>query len=1268
MMRNIVRLNLIGIVITILLSVLQAEANTPPKSKESPKQISQDAKSPKSREQKDKVEATKKDRKAAVAAQGSQSSGSSLQAQSTKVNVDQFSGSASLAIPIEVPAGRAGIQPNIALSYNSGNRQLGLAGVGWTLDVPFIQVSTKKGVPKYDGSDQYILNMGAQQELVSANGRDGFKLKNEGGFIDIKRVNDFWVLTDQKGMRFYFGQNDHSKVRKSDEPQKIAKWMLNRQEDLNGNYMDIIYDNIDGVAYPKEFKYTGNAKTNVAPFGSVVITYESSRHVSTSYIFGFKSEISKIVDKIIVTAGNRPWKKYKFQYDVSIDTQRDLLGAIKIEDVNDAQPPIKFSYSQIGTLDEKVFKETPISVSNNLDMISRAESIKFTDINSDGFIDFLNVPKGCENTKIEVYLNNKNNGFILDSSIDTSLLPQFRKNCITVLATYNQYDLGTRLIDINHDGYVDFIRSFKSLEGQVIKEFWINKDSKYVKYDKTFLPDGLRPFSVERQVGNLVDTISNSVGFGDLNGDGLQDIVTSEYFATVYHRLSADEGRWYSNGNLPGITNNANYSRYASLTDINGDGLADLVNLEPREEFVDINLGNRFVHAVDNYNNYTKRLAEVTEHNGVSTLADFNGDGLIDIISRFYSSGNRYISINTGDRLMPRYEWKIGYFDFNNCTALVDINGDGLTDSFTFCDNNYRAYLNPGSKVSGSSNVIKSSGPSDMLFSIDNGVGVKTEISYDASTGSEYQNQFLPFPLYVVKQLDTIVKSPNLPNQPTSIYTVKYQYKGGLWDAKEREFRGFKEVKTVDADGNYSVTEFLQGEYTKGRASAQANYDKDGKLYSKVVNQWEEQTIDEGLRSKFVYLKRSDSFVYDGNQTAKRTAQENFYEQEPQRGAVTKAVSYGEVDLVTGADIANDTLITETSYLANPSKNIYNLPRQTIVKDKAGRILRQSWLYYDNHENNEAVPTLGQVTMKKDWAGDQVNAIHPITRYSYDEYGNLKTTTDPKNNTTTITYDDTYHVFPVQVENALHQKSQTFYYGVNEEGVTNHPLNHSQLSGLWGQVKAQIDSNNQSAWQSYDGLGRVVKVYGPNSTFEYPSVENAYLYAPDYLRIITKTRVKDLNEGTIDTSSFYDGLGRLIQQKTLSHRRDEYIVNGQTLYNQRGLPIRKYIPFTAKYNLEVLDQMTVEVPFASVEYDALGRVVKNINVDGSYSSTVYDDWTVVATDSNGHRQMTEYDAYGRLKTKTEYMGADGRDGNYPATSFTAYAKTVWTYDLTGQLT
>ena len=62
-------------------------------------------------------------------------------------------GDVKLSYPVEVPPGRAGHAPQLALSYNSSAKN-GWLGVGWDLAVSSISIDTRWGVPRYDPNNE----------------------------------------------------------------------------------------------------------------------------------------------------------------------------------------------------------------------------------------------------------------------------------------------------------------------------------------------------------------------------------------------------------------------------------------------------------------------------------------------------------------------------------------------------------------------------------------------------------------------------------------------------------------------------------------------------------------------------------------------------------------------------------------------------------------------------------------------------------------------------------------------------------------------------------------------------------------------------------------------------------------------------------------------------------------------------------------------------------------------------------------------------------
>jgi YD repeat-containing protein len=75
--------------------------------------------------------------------------------QNTSPKADGATGALTQSIPLDIPPGRNGLQPDLALKYNSQNTEDGVAGYGWTVSIPYIQRMNKTGsqdLKAYDGT------------------------------------------------------------------------------------------------------------------------------------------------------------------------------------------------------------------------------------------------------------------------------------------------------------------------------------------------------------------------------------------------------------------------------------------------------------------------------------------------------------------------------------------------------------------------------------------------------------------------------------------------------------------------------------------------------------------------------------------------------------------------------------------------------------------------------------------------------------------------------------------------------------------------------------------------------------------------------------------------------------------------------------------------------------------------------------------------------------------------------------------------------------
>src|SRR3989338_11374131 len=129
---------------------------------------------------------------------------------------DLFTGRGQTGVPIFVPPGRKNVQPSLNLSYSSSGGN-GWLGVGWNLDMGFIQRDVKKGVPKYDSTDKYIFSFqGVSSELVNV-ATNEYRAKDEALFLKFMYdpTNNKWTVTDKSGTQHTFGDSSSNRKKKS---------------------------------------------------------------------------------------------------------------------------------------------------------------------------------------------------------------------------------------------------------------------------------------------------------------------------------------------------------------------------------------------------------------------------------------------------------------------------------------------------------------------------------------------------------------------------------------------------------------------------------------------------------------------------------------------------------------------------------------------------------------------------------------------------------------------------------------------------------------------------------------------------------------------------------------------------------------------------------------------------------------------------------------------------------------------------------------------
>ena len=261
-------------------------------------------------------------------------------------------GTTNLSYPLTIPAGRRGMQPQLAVNYNSAGGS-GILGLGWNLPVSEICVDTRRGVPQFVDtlvSETYALD---GEVLVTAytdnngllhlnkpayatpwrprvtSGQLQFYPRVEGAFRRIVRhgtttADYYWVVTDKNGTKYFYGDSDASRLK--DSHGNIARWCLSRVIDTYGNEMYYTYSprtyyapnstNASRQLLLQHINYTGHKPTGEPGKYTVHFVYAAQDKLDavTSARFGFLEADAALLDHIVVDYDGHPIKYYVFGY------------------------------------------------------------------------------------------------------------------------------------------------------------------------------------------------------------------------------------------------------------------------------------------------------------------------------------------------------------------------------------------------------------------------------------------------------------------------------------------------------------------------------------------------------------------------------------------------------------------------------------------------------------------------------------------------------------------------------------------------------------------------------------------------------------------------------------------------------------------------------------------------------------------------------------------------------------------------------------------
>lgn len=1201
---------------------------------------------------------------------------------STEVGVTEgelavsLSGAANYSIPIKVPPGINGVEPQINLSYNSQSGN-GSVGFGWNIGgistitrIPSTKFHNGNvGTIKYKLSDNYALDgqrLMVKNGLQESYGRDGTEYETE-NFSNIK-VTSYGVLSTASDIG-----PDYFVVEYPDGSKAYYGYITGNNSNSRGaiHYAITYWENAQGLRISYTYYDNYNNKLNIKTIKYGARNQDTSiQEVNFIYRNKFKQELQlvggqPIRDDLLLTEINTKssgigFRNYNMTYDISsLGYERLKTVTEKTGDNSKSLSPTVFSYV-----------EDQATVNSQIDWCGTSNFGvgigQSGDFDGDGdleFIDYssyagLSLFKIMDNYSV-ANLATRNTGFInnhtrfIVNSLDSNFNISNKQNLCVYTANspfvseffykIYSYNKNTGTLDLDYE---------KTEPSNSAPSLWGD-------FDGDYLTDAI----------NLGENVN---GYSDVKLINLDRRLTSD-FVTNAGRIDFGIAVYPSGqGTITG-------THIIKQGDINGDGKNDIVVFRgaPYNNIAVYTLNNNtFEKIIDWPQNIPGDIGDTSHYSPVEfpvVMGDFNGDGKSDILlvalgKILISTGGVYFTEEflPSSFVPPTYP----YLPLQQIVAM-DFNGDGKDDILS---------MKPTKKPYLDGTFTVSADAIEINYFYRRGEGANLWLNQYYSrvlVPPPYGNNPDPFPAddnYFTSNLNPLFtrKSKTDPSKiELALQGSKISFfSNNSFSTNQHLIKSITLGNGIKENITYSPLKSGNGVYEGGSPKAYPNLSIQYSPEFKVVSQIDYPNNGQS-RKIFKYfgaITNVEGLGFLGFQASMSTNMHNDLDA-PVVSTVLKnnfLLRGANIESYNIVGLASPSAETPSTFISRSTLE-YNLPTEALQSNKVFKLKNTSSIQFDgltstrnetrtefdSCNNRTKITTLvidGESTVQKS-----------ITHVEYNDPTVTPYTVGRKKNKIEKVYyggdlatnEELYSYNPQQLLSKVEKRADETTNYVTEENIYD-------LYGNITSKKITAGPNSRTASWAYDSSGRFL-----TSKTDIESLQTTFAYYPNGT---LKTETNPYGQ----TSTYeYDSWFRKIKttdylQKTIAYGYTKDTGNNTTVlsavssdgtatsdvYNQFGRKIIETVKaningiFISKnYSYNIYGKVTEEgMPYnpnpirkSQTKYDNYGRVKESISPTNQIATFTYSGLTTFVDDGSKTKKVTK-DAIGNIIEVNDGVG------------------------------